>query len=132
MAVPKPIGMKQLFGDVGQSQQIHQLHSQVEELQVEIARLRVDTTNFEEKAVLEQQIEQLTTQLKASSGIQEIAIELIDPDPIQPRQAFPYAVVKERAESLRGQGQKTPIVVIPQENGRYTLFDGELQRLLIE
>ena len=127
MAAPKPIGMKQIFGDVGQSQQIHQLHNQVEELQSEIAKLRVSTTTFEEKAVLEQQIEQLTNQLKIRGGVQEIAVELIDPDPVQPRQAFPLTLIKERAESLRRQGQKSPIVVIPKENGRYTLFDGELR-----
>lgn len=127
MAAPKPIGMKQLFGDVGQSQQIHQLRDQVEELQAEITRLRVNTLNVEEKAALEQQIEQLTTQLATRGGVHEIAINLIDPDPVQPRQAFPHAVVKERAESLRRQGQKTPIVVIPEPNGRYTLFEGELR-----
>lgn len=127
MAAPKPIGMKQIFGDVGQSQQIHQLNDQVEELQAEITRLRVNTFNFGEKAALEQQIEQLTTRLANRGGVQEIAINLIDPDPVQPRQAFPHTVIKERAESLRRQGQKTPIVVIPQENGRYTLFDGELR-----
>lgn len=127
MARPKPIGMKQLFGDAGQSQQLHQLRGRVEELEAEIAQLRAAALGFEEKAALEQRIEELSTQLATSGGVHEISINLIDPDQSQPRQTFPETIVQERVESLRRQGQKTPVVLIPQSNGRYTLFDGELR-----
>lgn len=123
----KTVEISQLFGQAGQSQQIHQLKNQIETLEAEIIKLRSNVFSTEEKNVLEQQIEQLTNQLANQGGVHEIAIHLIDPDPDQPRQTFPQSIIQERAESLRRQGQKNPIVVIPQINGRYRLFDGELR-----
>ncbi|MDF5729837.1 MAG: ParB/RepB/Spo0J family partition protein [Rhizonema sp. PD38] len=127
MASKKPVEITQLFGQAGQSQQIHQLKSQVEELEAEITQRRANAFSPEEKTALEQQIESLTNQLAAQSGVHEIAINLIDRDPTQPRQTFPQSVIIERVESLRRQGQKNPIVLIPQPDGRYKLFDGELR-----
>ncbi|MDF5716285.1 MAG: ParB/RepB/Spo0J family partition protein [Rhizonema sp. NSF051] len=127
MASKKPVEITQLFGQAGQSQQIHQLKSQVEELEAEITQRRANAFSPEEKTALEQQIESLTNQLAAQSGVHEIAINLIDRDPTQPRQTFPQSVITERVESLRRQGQKNPIVLIPQPDGRYKLFDGELR-----
>lgn len=127
MATKKPVEISQLFGIAGQSQQIHQLKSQIEKLEAEITQLRENAFSPEEKTALEQQISELTNQLATQGGIHEIAISLIDPDPIQPRQTFPPSVIQERAESLRRQGQKNPIVLIPQHDGRYKLFDGELR-----
>lgn len=127
MASKKPVDMTQLFGQAGQTQQIHQLKSQVEELNAEITQLRANAFSSEEKTALEQQIESLTNQLANQGGIHDIAIDLIDPDPTQPRQTFPELIIQERVESLRRQGQKNPIVLIPQLDGRYKLFDGELR-----
>ncbi|MBD2472293.1 ParB/RepB/Spo0J family partition protein [Nostoc sp. FACHB-145] len=127
MPSKKPVEISQLFGQAGQSQQIHQLKSQIEKLEAEITQLRVNAFSSEEKAALEQQIEQLTNQLATQGGVHEIAISLIDPDPAQPRQTFPPLIIQERAESLRRQGQQNPIVLIPQLDGRYKLFDGELR-----
>ncbi|MBD2459353.1 ParB/RepB/Spo0J family partition protein [Nostoc sp. FACHB-87] len=127
MPSKKPVEISQLFGQAGQSQQIHQLKSQIEKLEAEITQLRANVFSPEEKAVLEQQIEQLTNQLATQGGVHEIAISLIDPDPTQPRQTFPPLIIQERAESLRRQGQQNPIVLIPQLDGRYKLFDGELR-----
>ncbi|BBD62809.1 ParB-like partition protein (plasmid) [Nostoc sp. HK-01] len=127
MPSKKPVEISQLFGQAGQSQQIHQLKSQIEKLEAEITQLRANVFSPEEKAVLEQQIEQLTNQLATQGGVHEIAISLIDPDPTQPRQTFPQLIIQERAESLRRQGQQNPIVLIPQLDGRYKLFDGELR-----
>ena len=127
MAARKPIEMKQLFSEAGQSQQIHQLKGQVEELETELAQLRSGMLNAEEKAVLEQQIKDLTDQLADSGGVHEIEVQRIKPDPNQPRQTFPPYQLTERAESLRRNGQKTPIVLIPQPNEEYILFDGELR-----
>lgn len=127
MAAPKPVGMKQLFGEAGQSHQVHQLRNRVEELESELTQLRSGTLDLQEKAALELQIEELTSQLAATGGTYEISLNLIDPDPNQPRATFPTALVQERAESLRRQGQKTPIIVSPQPDGRYLLFEGELR-----
>lgn len=121
------IGMKEMFGDAGQAQQIHKLRSRIEELEEEITQLRAGVLSSDQKNALEQQIEELTAQLGASGGVHEISISLIDPDPAQPRQTFPQSLIQERAESLLRQGQKTPVVVIPQTDGRHTLFDGELR-----
>ncbi|QHG20370.1 ParB/RepB/Spo0J family partition protein [Nostoc sp. ATCC 53789] len=127
MSSKKPVEISQLFGQAGQSQQIHQLKSQIEKLEVEITQLRANVFSSEEKTTLEQQIEQLTNQLATQGGIHEIAVSLIDPDPAQPRQTFPQLIIQERAESLRRQGQQNPIVLIPQLDGRYKIFDGELR-----
>lgn len=127
MPSKKPVEISQLFGQAGQSQQIHQLKSQIEKLEVEIIQLRTNVFSSEEKITLEQQIEQLSNQLATQGGIHEIAVSLIDPDLAQPRQTFPQLVIQERAESLRRQGQQNPIVLIPQIDGRYKIFDGELR-----
>jgi ParB family chromosome partitioning protein len=127
MAARKPIQMKQLFSEAGQSQQIHQLKGKIEELETELAQLRSGRLNSEEKAALEQQIKNLTEQLADSGGVHEIGLQQIKPDPEQPRQTFPLYQLQERAESLRRNGQKTPIVLIPQPNEEYILFDGELR-----
>ncbi|BAZ70999.1 ParB-like partition protein (plasmid) [Fischerella sp. NIES-4106] len=127
MAAPKPIGMKQLFSEALESQQIHQLKVQIEELETELTQLRSGMLNAEEKAALEEQIKGLTDQLAYSGGVHEIEIQRIKPDPEQPRQTFPLYQLQERAESLRRHGQKTPIVLIPQPQSEYILFDGELR-----
>lgn len=127
MAAPKPVGMKQLFGEAGQSHQVHQLKNRVEELEAELTQMRSGALEPQEKAALEQQIEELTSQLAATGGTHEISLSLIDPDPNQPRATFPKALIQERAESLRRHGQKTPIIVVPQPHGRYILFEGELR-----
>ncbi|MBO3458485.1 ParB/RepB/Spo0J family partition protein [Aetokthonos hydrillicola Thurmond2011] len=127
MAARKPIEMKQLFSEAGQSQQIHQLKGQIEELEAELAQLRSGMLNAKEKAALEQQIKDLTDQLAYSGGVHEIELQRIQPDPDQPRQTFPPYQIQERAESLRRNGQKTPIVLIPQTDEDYILFDGELR-----
>lgn len=121
------VGMKQLFGDAGQAQQIHSLRNQVDELQSEITLLRNKELSSESKAALEQQIEELTAQLAKAGGEHEILIEFIDPDPEQPRKTITPLIVQERAESLRRHGQKTAAILIPQPNGRYKLFDGEIR-----
>lgn len=127
MAARKPIEMKQLFSEAGQSQQIHQLKGQIEELETELAQLRSGMLNAEEKAVLDLQIKNLTDQLADSGGVHEIELQRIKPDPNQPRQTFPPYQLTERAESLRRNGQKTPIVLIQEPHEEYTLFDGELR-----
>jgi ParB family chromosome partitioning protein len=58
-------------------------------------------------------------------GLREIPIDLIDPNPRQPRQSFDETKMEELAESIRARGVLQPIVVRPLPGGRYELVAGE-------
>jgi ParB family transcriptional regulator, chromosome partitioning protein len=119
-------GLRDSFQGAREYQQIEGLQSQVENLQSEVARLKSQELDSVQQSQLEGQIEQLTAQLAARSGVHQILVSSIDRDEAQPRTVFPPALIQERAESLRTKGQLTPIIVIP--NGdRYKLFEGELR-----
>lgn len=55
-----------------------------------------------------------------------IDISLIDPNPLAPREVYTPAMIRDRAEALRTQGQHDPIHVIsnPKETERYIICDG--------
>ena len=57
-------------------------------------------------------------------GVREIGIGLIDPNPDQPRRAFPEEGLAQLAESIRQQGLLQPVLVTP-EGSRYRLVAGE-------
>ncbi len=119
-------GLRDSFQGAREYQQIEGLQSQVENLQAEVARLKSQELDSVQQSQLEGQIEQLTAQLAARSGVHQILVSSIDRDEAQPRTVFPPALIQERSESLRTKGQLTPIIVIP--NGdRYKLFEGELR-----
>ncbi|WP_414756420.1 ParB/RepB/Spo0J family partition protein [Anabaena sp. CCY 9910] len=65
--------------------------------------------------------------LKSSSGEVEIELELIDPNPHQPRQTITLESIKGKARLLKKHGQITPIILVAQEDGRYILLDGQLR-----
>jgi len=58
-------------------------------------------------------------------GLREIPVDLIDPNPRQPRQTFDEAKLAELADSIRTRGVLQPIVVRPLAGGRYELVAGE-------
>ena len=60
------------------------------------------------------------------SGPREIALDLIDEDPYQPRTVFDKQLLKELAETIRQRGVKNPISVRrhPNKPGRYIINDG--------
>jgi ParB family transcriptional regulator, chromosome partitioning protein len=58
-------------------------------------------------------------------GLREIPVDLIDPNPRQPRRTFDDAKLAELAESIRARGVLQPIVVRPLAGGRYELVAGE-------
>jgi ParB family chromosome partitioning protein len=60
---------------------------------------------------------------------QTLSVDLIDPNPWQPRQEVDSAKIDELAESLRRVGVIQPIVVRPGAGGRYQLVAGQ-RRLL--
>jgi ParB family transcriptional regulator, chromosome partitioning protein len=58
------------------------------------------------------------------SGTEEIDIELIDPNPLQPRRDFSDATLKELADSIRSSGIVQP-VLLRRAEARYQLVAGE-------
>ena len=58
--------------------------------------------------------------------IRLIAVGLIDPNPLAPREVYTANMILERAEDLRSQGQHDPIHVIPNPEsiGRFIIADG--------
>lgn len=60
-----------------------------------------------------------------NGGVVEIALEVIDPNPYQPRKEFDEAGLKSLADSIEEYGLLQPIVVSPAGAGRYYLVVGE-------
>jgi ParB family chromosome partitioning protein len=58
-------------------------------------------------------------------GLREIPVELIDPNPRQPRRSFDEVKLAELAESIRVRGVLQPVVVRPLAGGRFELVAGE-------
>ncbi len=58
-------------------------------------------------------------------GLRQIPLDLVDPNPHQPRQTFDEVALEELAESIRVRGVLQPIVVRPLPGGRYQLVAGE-------
>jgi len=63
----------------------------------------------------------------ATAGLQEIAVDLVDRSPYQPRADFNEEALQELADSIRAQGVIQPIVVRPKLSspGRFELIAGE-------
>jgi ParB family chromosome partitioning protein len=113
------------FANAGQSQKIHHLNQRIQDLEAQINQLRAVENNTEEKNALELRIQELVAELANKQGVEEVAINLIERNPRQPRQTFTKASIQGMAEILKTQGQHTPIILIPVSKGRYMLFDGE-------
>ncbi|MEP1080135.1 ParB N-terminal domain-containing protein [Leptolyngbya sp. PL-A3] len=124
MPRPKPIGASQIFAEAGQTQKVHQLSGRVEELEAEIVRLKSQELASQEKLELEAKIQELTQQLSAQGGVQEIEIMRMERNIFQPRQTFPQSELRAFAELLKEEGQHTPVILFPWNDG-YLIFDGE-------
>lgn len=59
-----------------------------------------------------------------ATGLNAVAVDLIDPNPFQPRRAFPEASLKELADSIRSSGVVQPVLLRPTD-ARYQLVAGE-------
>jgi ParB family chromosome partitioning protein len=66
----------------------------------------------------------LRTVETASTGLEQVAVDLIDPNPFQPRTRFPADKLKELADSIRSSGVVQP-VLLRRSDGRYQLIAGE-------
>ena len=57
--------------------------------------------------------------------LREIAVDLIAPNPNQPRKHFDEEALQALAESLRERGVLQPVLVRPRAQGGYELLGGE-------
>ncbi|NJM75319.1 MAG: ParB N-terminal domain-containing protein [Acaryochloridaceae cyanobacterium RU_4_10] len=119
--------LKAGFLGVKENQEIISLKAQIQTLQNELALAKSGVLTDSQEEALSRQLEGLTDTLGKQRGIHDVKISLIDRDNEQPRTVFPPLLIQERMESLRRHGQKTPVILIPQESGRYKIFDGELR-----
>ena len=60
-----------------------------------------------------------------SGGVQQVAVESIQPNPRQPRVHFKEAELAELAASIREHGVIQPIIVTPKADGTYIIIAGE-------
>ena len=97
------------------------LEQKIEEQQAEINRLRAAHS-----PELETQVETLRGQLQ-QLGENKIKLELIDPNPQQPRQTITQSAVCAKVRSLEKHGQIAPVILIPDHGDRYILLDGQLR-----
>ena len=66
----------------------------------------------------------LRTVETATAGLEEVALDQIDPNPFQPRRAFLPDKLQELADSIRASGVVQP-VLLRRSNERYQLIAGE-------
>jgi len=60
-----------------------------------------------------------------NSGLQDVAVSMIEPDPDQPRTQFPEMSLRELSASIQAQGVVQPLVVRPLDGERFVLIAGE-------
>ena len=75
-------------------------------------------------ALFESYREEIGSDNKENSKVQEIKITDIDPNPEQPRKQFDEDKINELADSIKNHGVVQPIIVRPSGN-RYILIAGE-------
>jgi ParB family transcriptional regulator, chromosome partitioning protein len=63
--------------------------------------------------------------VQEAEGLREIPVDLVGPNPRQPRRSFDERTLAELAESIRARGVLQPIVVRPLPGGNYELVAGE-------
>jgi len=66
-----------------------------------------------------------TAPVYIESGLAQLAIAAIEPDPEQPRRHFDDAALDELAASIAARGVIQPVIVVPLGEGRYRLVAGE-------
>src|SRR5919108_4113170 len=65
------------------------------------------------------------TQKEDEPGLRELPIEIVKPNPRQPRRSFDDEALAELATSIRSRGILQPIVVRPLSSGEFELVAGE-------
>lgn len=79
----------------------------------------------EAMAQRDEEIESLRAKVEESKGAHEIEIDLIDPNPHQPRIKFDEEEIEALAANIKAVGLQQPVVLRPGENGRYILVGGD-------
>lgn len=69
-------------------------------------------------------LDALLPDIDTNDGIEEIALELLDPISDQPRQSFDDDSLSELAESIKREGIISPLIVV-KSSGRYSIVAGE-------
>ncbi|MFA6099954.1 MAG: ParB/RepB/Spo0J family partition protein [Patescibacteria group bacterium] len=67
----------------------------------------------------------ISDQTDVIESVRRIPVELISPNPHQPREHFDYAALEDLVSSIKEHGILQPLVVSPLPNGRYELIAGE-------
>jgi len=119
MATRKAPNIADYFSGAKQIQQLSNAEEEIVQLKAEIEKLRLDGS-----AELERQLSNLKEQLQAQSGVVDLEISQIIPNPDQPRRTFLTESIAAMAQSLSSDGQLSPIIVIAHHDN-YLLFDGE-------
>lgn len=70
-------------------------------------------------------LDEMGTALPPASAANEVPVDLIDPNPRQPRQDFDEAKLEELAQSVRERGILQPLLLRPGAAGRYEIVAGE-------
>src|SRR3954467_10819758 len=65
------------------------------------------------------------TQKEDGIGLRELPVEIVKPNPRQPRRSFDDDALAELAQSIRSRGMLQPIVVRPLASGEFELVAGE-------
>ena len=118
--------MPRKFPDISdQFKSTIQTHSQQKE--IDTLRAEVEELRAKQSPDLETELTRLREQLSSQTGEMEVNTDLIDPNPSQPRRTITDAEIQKKVRFLTQQGQTVPIILIPQENGRYLIFDGEVR-----
>jgi ParB family transcriptional regulator, chromosome partitioning protein len=102
--------------------QTHSQQKEIDTLKAEIEQLRAKNS-----PKLETELNRLREQLSSQTNEIDIDINLIDPNVDQPRRTITDAEIQKKVRFLVQQGQTIPIILIPKENGRYLIFDGEVR-----
>lgn len=63
--------------------------------------------------------------VSSGGGVQQVAVELIQRNPSQPRLTFKEDELNELAASIREHGVIQPLIVLPKGDGTFTLIAGE-------
>ncbi|MBD2175298.1 ParB/RepB/Spo0J family partition protein [Pseudanabaena sp. FACHB-1998] len=119
MATRKAPHIADYFSGAKQTQQLSNAEEEIAQLKAEIENLKA--SGSEE---VEIQLSALKEQLKSQSGVSDLEIAKILPNPDQPRRTFLPESIEAMSQSLTSDGQLSPIIVIAQ-NENYLLFDGE-------
>ena len=112
--------LQEQFAELGIHQELNEAKLTIDELTVEIERLKKQGNKEKEK----EKVSELHSNLQ-DQGLVELSISKIKTNPHQPRQTFNRESLLVLARSLERDGLQQPILVFEISSDQYFLFDGE-------